>query len=653
MRPVDYLKLKWEIWGIDAPIIAWLSSIGVVLVTLATLIWLFVLVYRKKRIFKNLSQKLDQIAKKHPRKPREGLTLSAYDEMRQLFENEPLVRFAWHEYEANTVFRQNAKNEVRVWAFESAEQSFRESSIVDANINRRFFSAIPGIITGVGLLATFGSILIALLDVKLENNRVQGLELLIQGLSGKFISSIAALLSASLYLPFEKTQFHKIFQERRKLVEKIDRVVPRLTAAQVLADLQDDIAEQSNAIRSFNAGLAPILRQSLDESMTPTLERMVEVIEDLSSVIRKSQSTHQDSMNNSLESVLRNVERSLGKAIENMGTAFTQSLSGGALAEFDKAAKSLNNTSLILESMNQQFQGNQQALTELITFANKSTTDQLNLGKNQIEDLTAVMKELMRQVNESTGSSVSTMAATLTNVIYGLSKTVNELNTKMTETITASSNTTTNAAKQVFDRTEAWSKYNASQLTELLQRHQEQVNQIKEVRAVLDTSLTNFNNSLTLQTEITKLLQKVSTDVSVTVLSIKNSSEEVKTTQTSLQKIATLVRDEIHKLEESNNKQIEVWRHIQTTMSEYEKVFGQVETTASGLLSEITAHLNNHVQISKDGYESLVKVADEHFKNANERLGASVNELQDFLEDLGETLAKAKRPEPKSPYGNR
>jgi hypothetical protein len=61
-----------------------------------------------------------------------------------------------------------------------------------------------GIVTWTGLLFTFLAILVALLDVRLAGNRVQGLELLIQGLSGKFVSSISALLAATVYLLAEK-----------------------------------------------------------------------------------------------------------------------------------------------------------------------------------------------------------------------------------------------------------------------------------------------------------------------------------------------------------------------------------------------------------------------------------------------------------------
>lgn len=59
--------------------------------------------------------------------------------------------------------------------------------------------------TGFGLLITFVAILVALRDVNIDkNNDVQGLPNLIGGLSGKFVSSIAALLAATVHALIEK-----------------------------------------------------------------------------------------------------------------------------------------------------------------------------------------------------------------------------------------------------------------------------------------------------------------------------------------------------------------------------------------------------------------------------------------------------------------
>ena len=59
--------------------------------------------------------------------------------------------------------------------------------------------------------------------------------------------------------------------------------------------------------------------------------------------------------------------------------------------------------------MNGQFLGTQAALNDLINLAKSSTAEHIALGQSQVEALTSVLRELMVQLKETTGSSVTEM----------------------------------------------------------------------------------------------------------------------------------------------------------------------------------------------------------------------------------------------------
>jgi hypothetical protein len=94
--------------------------------------------------------------------------------------------------------RHSIDDDDQFWGSESAEGAFNDANLIEPRLNRSFFIAIPGIVTGLGLLVTFLAILVALLGVKIVDNHVHGMETLIHGLSGKFVSSIAALAAATI-----------------------------------------------------------------------------------------------------------------------------------------------------------------------------------------------------------------------------------------------------------------------------------------------------------------------------------------------------------------------------------------------------------------------------------------------------------------------
>jgi hypothetical protein len=501
---------------------------------------------------------------------------------------------------------------------------------------------VPSIVTGTGLLFTFLAILVALLDVRLVDNRVQGLELLIQGLSGKFVSSVAALTGATVFLLFEKRLFYELDRSRHRLVSVINRLLPHITPARLLADLQRDVSEQTYAFRSFNSSLAPMLRQSFSESMGPTLERMVSAVEDLNQMLRAAEAQKQESIAGSLGALLRDLERSMTASIDRMGTTFSDSLSGSARGQFDKIAESLGGTAALLENMNAQFQATQAAMTDLILYAKTATAEQMTLGKSQVEELTTVLRALMREVNETAGSSVNNMASTLTGVVFDLSSKVGELGQQMTSAMLSSTEKTAGAANAIVERADAWTTQSAQQLAALLEKHQGHLDRIEDVRGTLDTTLARFNEALAGYAHMAGDLRQISTQVSSTVTAIESSARTMTSAQQALQGVAGATKVQVDKMAEANRSQEQAWARIQQSMQQYQETFSQVERTASALLAQIGEHLQSYVKTSENGFKSLVEVADGHFANAAGKLKGSVDELDEYLQDLSESLSHAR-----------
>lgn len=642
MSLISLLKITWTVVGLKAPWFAWVAAGVLFGGTIFLLGWLWWLVRKEVRIHLRTLERLKDLKARFHSIPREGLTREAYDAIAQVFEGTPSLGPAWHNFNAQILFRLNSTGEERFWASESADGAFSEAVVIEPRLNRGFFTAVPGIVTGAGLLITFVAILVALLDVRLEQTQVQGLDLLIHGLSGKFISSIAALFAATIFLLFESPLLHGLTKSRRDLVTTMDDLFPRLSAALILADIHRDIAEQSTAFRHFNSDLSLRLKQSFTESIGPTLLRMVETIDGLNQLLRAAEAQKQESITGSLESLLRNLEQSISRSLDNMGAKFTESLSGTAMDEFVKVSESLGGAARLLESMNAQFQTTQSALSELVNFAKASTVEQMALGKTQVEELTAVLRGLMTQMKETTGSSVSTMANALGAMVHELSTNVSELGEQMKNTMLESTGKATSAASTVIQQADAWSSQNSENLAQLIARHQTHLDAIKGVQTTIDTTLARFKEALGQYTTITVDLRQISAQVSATVASAAGTTQIMKDTQNAVQRVASLAAAQVEQLAEANRRQEETWQNISESMRQYQQVFTQVEGEASTLLRDIAQNARHLAEISRDGLQKLMKDSNEHFATAAQRLGATVNELDERLTDLTEILAKVR-----------
>ena len=158
-------------------------------------------------------------------------------------------------------------------------------------------------------------------------------------------------VAASLYLLLEKPLLHRLEISRLSLIDAIDSLMPRRTAAAVLVELHRDLSEQSTAFRSFNTDLSLKLKQSFSESVGPLQQRMVDVIEELNQQLRAAEAQKQDSIAANLTGVLENLERSIGTTLNQMGDRFSEALSGSTKGEFSELARSLTSASTLLEQM--------------------------------------------------------------------------------------------------------------------------------------------------------------------------------------------------------------------------------------------------------------------------------------------------------------
>jgi hypothetical protein len=473
-----------------------LAAVGLLACTLSALTRLAWLVRRECQIYQQLTGRLEAIRIEHGVDLQDGLSGSACAAIARAFEETPSLLPAWHRFNAQLVMRRGPTGEARLWASESAEAAFNETTVIEAQLNRGFFMAIPGIVTGAGLLVTFLAIVVALLDVRIEDNRVHGIENLIQGLSGKFVSSIAALAAATIFLLFEKPLFHRLANSQRRLAATIDALVPCLSATRILADVQQDLSQQATALRHFNTDLPSKLQRGITESMGPTLERMVTTVEDLTEVLRTAEAQRQDSLAGSLGELCGRLEQSMTMVLGDISTRFTASLSGSAQQEFERATTALGETARLLEGMNGQFLTTQPALNDFVSLARHATEEQMALGRSQVEELTMLLRGLMAQLNESAGLSVTNMTAALTAVVHDLSTKVSELGQRMAHTVAESAQQATGAANTVIVQANAWSARHTDQVAELLEQHQAHLGRVEEIRGTLDATLARFQDAL-------------------------------------------------------------------------------------------------------------------------------------------------------------
>jgi Mg2+ and Co2+ transporter CorA len=139
----------------------------------------------------------------------------------------------------------------------------------------------------------------------------------------------------------------------------------------------------------------------MQSEFRPTMQQMNDTLEGLKSAIVGLESQKQESVTGEIRALLTSLEKSLVDALLKMGSDFHSALTGAARQEFGNVQGTLEATRQMLSDMNSQFSAMQAAFSTIIEKAEQSTSDQMKTGREQTEELTALMNGLMVRMQES------------------------------------------------------------------------------------------------------------------------------------------------------------------------------------------------------------------------------------------------------------
>lgn len=117
--------------------------------------------------------------------------------------------------------------EPTVYADKSAAECFSFEAACTSHVNHQFYRHLPSFLTGIGLLFTFLAILIGLGKLHANGTRIEGLPGFINGLAGKFVTSIIGLACANVFLLLEKSSWHGLTDRHRRIIALLDEMFPQ------------------------------------------------------------------------------------------------------------------------------------------------------------------------------------------------------------------------------------------------------------------------------------------------------------------------------------------------------------------------------------------------------------------------------------------
>ncbi|MDH4153167.1 MAG: hypothetical protein OEV01_05220 [Nitrospira sp.] len=184
----------------------------------------------------------------------------------RVMRSDPAFAADWLSYRKTFAVEQPAWFlEPTVVAQKSAAEFFSFEACMAEYLNVGFYRQLPSFLTGMGLLFTFLAILIGLSKLHANGSQIEGIQGLINGLSGKFITSVAGLACANAFSILETSVWYRLGNQHRRCLSLLDEVFPQR--------IVDQHAQSSGMPPGYAATIGSPTRNDTDKQLAEVVHQ--------------------------------------------------------------------------------------------------------------------------------------------------------------------------------------------------------------------------------------------------------------------------------------------------------------------------------------------------------------------------------------------
>lgn len=621
---------------------------------------------RVRKHLGTLTKALKELGDANRHEPQGGLTAEQLDRYRVALDKlDGLPREWWSRVDHSVALYRDQEEREGWFLTERPRNLLSHDVVIGQNFHAAMFGAVPGILTGLGLTGTFLAILLALYGVHYNQHNavepVTGMEGLINGLSGKFLSSIIALFLSIVFTFREKHIARSLRHSYDALLSAISDAIPFLSTSRILLDIHRFSGLQTRSVsnisselvdrltNAFNNKVVPSLAsgmsagvaEKLQSEFRPTMERMAGSLDQLQSAIVKLESQKQDSVTGEFERMTKALEESITQALSSMGREFRDALSGSARDEFGNVQGTLETTRHVLSEMNNQFAHMQTALGVIIAKVEETTTGQMNTGREQAEALSALMHGLMNSLQETAEQNLNSVQTQLTRVVSDLTDKVTGLSVDMMEAAKDMAHHSQQSASSIIDKTDAWSEATAKRLESLLVNIENRSQDFKEASAALLEAKTFLSNLLTNNANALAQMADASRNVQAYSSGLVGQSDALRAISADQAKVANQLQLTAIEIKASLDLHEKLLGEYHRTIAEYKSVIDTLDEPIARIMQATSNGLRDYNQRVEENFTKIVEVADKLVPKAANLLNGQIEELGSQLEELGDVISKA------------
>jgi hypothetical protein len=550
-----------------------------------------------------------------------------------------------------------------------APELISPDDVVDQYYAGSRWQVIPSLLTSLGLLGTFVALLWGLKDLTVDprTNVVQHVSELIAQLSGKFVTSVVALLLSVIFMCLDTFVCQRpLARAARAVLRSVEGVLPHLSPSRILLDMQRQTVKQTVHLSNisadvvdkfasvFKTDLGPLLTSGMSASvahelkaeLVPVLQGVSEVMRDLAATVARLETGKQESVVGELRGLISALEASIRDSLTEMGRQFQASLTASTQDEFGALAEVVKGSAGVLGQMTASFASMEGTLRAIVEEAHNSTSSQRQASVEQTERLNQLVEGLMLRLNSAASQNFDQVGAMLTRVVSELSAKVTDLSEELVQTVRASTSETQVVAQTTLEQAGSWSAKTGEQLETLLKTLQAKAVDFDKAGDTLLQAQEILHATLQQNNEALRALGVAAGGVKTYTEGLAGLQAKLEEQGRVQMQVTSLSRESVAKLSEAAQRHGEFLEQYRTVFNQYKSVFDGLDSQLGRTLTTILEKLAAYNRAVENNFKEIVTSANSVIPGMAASLKNATVELEEQLVELTDTLEKFNKKKP-------
>ena len=584
-------------------------------------IWFLWKTFRRRRLIVRLTKELRQFNR--PAQP------SIIHELKEKFNRNGEFAEAWQEFENSLITRQHDQNQSVVYKTDEASLFFSEERLLEQHLNLRYWNSVPALLVGLGILGTFfglvwGLIPFSGIDFTQTDEIRDAIQVLLSGVSTAFITSVWGMLTSLAFSSLEKWRIGRVSRAIANLQRALDRLFTLTTQEEISFRQEDQLAQQTAALKSFSTDLANKVKRAMEPGRQEIIQALQGLPKAFSSAMAEQLVPSLDKLNETVEKLREQKEESSTDAIQKLVEEFQKFLSGSIMEQMGTLAETLGKVSESLitlpKQMEQMIAGVQKQINQTRELLNATSVE-------QVKQMKAMLGAVSDQTIRTLQDAIAQLQRALNSTASQTSAEFEEMTKRMRELV-----------EQSADRLDKIFQAGEQRVSTLLQQ------QVEQTEAI-NAQLNNWQDTLTRGQEMLEQMNTGVISVGQLIETTETLSGQLMTGATQLESAGTDLTQASNAFNQENEIYLaanrETIQQLEGTLVQSRELlndaterFKTIDAGLNNIFAEIQRGLTEYTTISRNSINNYLTGFSTQLTSAANALAGSVEALDENVDAL-------------------